>query len=399
MNLAESFRFSWRALTAHKLRTALSAGGIAVGIAAIILLTAIGEGIHQFVLAEFTQFGTHIINITPGKTQTHGASVGSIGTTRPLTMDDVEALKAVPNARFTNSGVMGNAEIRHGNKSRRVMVYGEGPDFSQAFSMRVAVGNFLPHDSPDAARAFAVLGAKARQELFGAENPLGAVLQVGGYRFRVIGVMAPKGQILGFDLDDTVFIPTARALELFNREGVMEAHVIYRPDATVETVVENIRRILLSRHGREDFTITPQQQMLSTLNTVLGVLTFAVAALGGVSLLVGAVGIITLMHISVHERVAEIGLLKALGATRNGIRSLFLIESAGLSLLGGLTGLMAGGAIAWLLQTLLPTLPVQVPWNYVASALAISMLIGLGAGVMPAWMAARLDPVESLRTE
>jgi putative ABC transport system permease protein len=399
MKLTDSFLFSWHALTAHKLRTALSAGGIAVGIAAIILLTSIGEGIHQFVLAEFTQFGTHIINITPGKTQTHGGSVGSIGSTRPLTLDDVEALKAVPNARFTNSGVMGNAEIRHGNKSRRVMVYGEGPDFSQAFSMRVAIGNFLPHDSPDAARAFAVLGAKARDELFGAENPLGAVIQVGGYRFRVIGVMAPKGQILGFDLDDTVFIPTARALELFNREGVMEAHVIYRPDTPVETVVANIRRILLARHGREDFTITPQQQMLSTLNTVLGVLTFAVAALGGVSLLVGAVGIITLMHISVHERVAEIGLLKALGATRNGIRSLFLIESAGLSLLGGLTGLGVGGAIAWLLQTLLPALPVQVPWNYVAGALGISMLIGLGAGVMPAWMAARLDPVESLRTE
>lgn len=399
MKLADSFRFSWRALSAHKLRTALSAGGIAVGIAAIILLTAIGEGIHQFVLAEFTQFGTHVINITPGKTRTHGASVGSIGTNRPITLDDVEALKAVPNARFINSGVMGNAEIRAGNKSRRVMVYGEGPDFSQAFSMRVAAGSFLPHDSADAARAFAVLGSKARDELFGAQNPLGAVIQVGGMRFRVIGVMAPKGQVLGFDLDDTVYIPTARALELFNREGVMEAHVVYRPGTPAETVVENIKRILLARHGREDFTVTPQQQMLSTLSTVLDVLTFAVAALGGISLLVGAVGIITLMHISVNERVSEIGLLKALGATRAGIRRLFLIESAGLSLLGGIIGLASGGAIAWLLQTLLPALPVQVPWVYVSGALVASMLIGLGAGVAPAWMAARLDPVESLRTE
>ena len=399
MKLADSFRFSFRALTAHKLRTSLSAGGIAVGIAAIILLTAIGEGIHQFVLAEFTQFGTHIVNVTPGKTKTHGVSVGSIGTTRPITLGDVEALRAVPNVRFVNGGVTGNAEVRVGNKSRRVMVNGEGADFSRAFSMDVAIGNFLPPDNPDSARAFAVLGSKVRTEMFGNQNPLGAVIQVGGLRFRVIGVMASKGQVLGLDLDDTVYIPTARALELFNREGVMEAHVVYRPGTPVESVVESIQRIMLARHGREDFTITPQQQMLSTLSTVLDVLTFAVAALGGVSLMVGAVGIITLMHISVNERVSEIGLLKALGATRAGIRGLFLIESAGLSLLGGIVGLAAGGGIAWLLQTLLPALPVQVPWTYVSGALVASMLIGLGAGVMPAWMASRLDPVESLRTE
>lgn len=399
MNLADSFRFSLGALTAHKLRTALSAGGIAVGIAAIILLTAIGEGIHRFVIAEFTQFGTHIVNVTPGKTETHGVSAGSIGTNRPITLEDVEALKNVPDARYVNAAVMGNAEIRNGNKSRRVMVYGEGADFSKAFSMRVAAGQFLPQDSSESARAFAVLGSKARQELFGAQNPLGAVIQIGGSRFRVIGVMAPKGQVLGFDLDDTVYIPTARAMELFNREGVMEAHVVYRAGANVDKVVADIRQVLLARHGREDFTVTPQQQMLSTLSTVLDVLTFAVAALGGISLLVGAVGIITLMHISVNERVSEIGLLKALGATRARIRTLFLFESAGLSLLGGVVGLAGGGLIAWLLQTLLPALPVQVPWLYISGALAASILIGLGAGVAPAWTASRLDPVESLRTE
>lgn len=399
MLLTDSFRFSWRALTAHKMRTALSAGGIAVGIAAVILLTAIGEGIHQFVLTEFSQFGTNIINISPGKARTRGGSLGAIGTTRPLTLDDVEALRAVPNALYINGGVTGNSEIRVGNKSRRVMILGEGADFARAFSMRLAAGSFLPADSAATARAFAVLGSKARQELFGAENPLGAIIQIGHNRFRVIGVMASKGQTLGLDLDDTVYIPTARALELFNRAGVMESHVVYRPGTPVATVVENIKRILLARHGREDFSITPQQQMLSTLSTVLDVLTFAVAALGGISLLVGTVGIITLMHISVNERIAEIGLLKALGTTRAGIRTLFLIESAGLSLLGGTVGLSVGGLIAGLLQALFPALPVQIPWNYVSGALLISMLIGLGAGVVPAWMAARLDPVNALRTE
>ncbi len=399
MTPSDTLRFALRSLTAHPLRTFLSASGIAIGIAAVILLTSIGEGIQRFVLSEFTQFGTHILNISPGKISTHGASVGSIGSARLLTLDDALALKASRYARYTNAGVMGNAEIRAQGRSRRVTVYGEGPDFPQVFSMKIAVGQFLPADDPRNPRAYVVLGAKARTELFGNANPLGASLQVGNSRFRVIGVMAPKGQVLGFDLDDTVYIPTARALEVFNREGLMEAHVAYPPDAPLKAVVADIRRILVARHGREDFTLTPQQQMLDTLSTVLDVLKFAVAALGGISLLVGAVGMVTLMHIAVAERVAEIGLLTALGATRARIRTLFLMESTVLSTLGGLGGLAIGALLAWLLKTTVSGLPVNTPWNYVFGALALSVLIGLAAGVIPAMRAARLDPVEALRAE
>ncbi len=399
MNLIDTLRFALHALTAHRLRTFLSASGIAVGIAAVILLTSIGEGIHRFVLAEFTQFGTNILSITPGKIRTHGGSVGSIGSERLLTIEDMLALKATRYAQYTNSGVMGNAEIRAHGHSRRVTVYGEGPDFSRAFNMQVAVGQFLPADDPRNPRAYVVLGSKARDELFGIANPLGANLQVGSHRFRVIGVMAPKGQVLGFDLDDTVYIPTARALEVFNREGVMEIHIAYRPGAPLKAVIDDAHRILLARHGHEDFTITPQQQMLDTLGTVLDVLTFAVAALGGISLLVGAVGMVTLMHIAVAERVAEIGLLTALGATRARIRTLFLMESTVLSTLGGLGGLAIGAALAWLLKTLVSGLPVNTPWNYVLGALATSVLIGLAAGVIPAMRAARLNPVDALRAE
>ncbi len=399
MSLADTLRFALHALTAHRLRTFLSALGIAVGIASVILLTSIGEGIHRFVLAEFTQFGTNIINVSPGKTTTHGASVGAIGSARLLTIDDSLALQTSRYAQFTNAGVMGNAEIRAHGRSRRVTVYGEGPDFSRAFNMRVATGQYLPDDDPRNPRAYAVLGSKVRSELFGAANPLGAILQVGSTRFRVIGVMAPKGQVLGFDLDDTVYIPTARALEVFNREGVMEIHVAYKPGSPVQAVVDDIKRILIARHGREDFTVTPQQQMLETLGTVLDVLTFAVAALGGISLLVGAVGMVTLMHIAVAERVAEIGLLTALGATRARIRTLFLMESTVLSTLGGLGGLAVGTGIAWLLKTTVNGLPVNTPWDYALGALAVSGLIGLAAGVVPAMRAARLNPVDALRAE
>jgi putative ABC transport system permease protein len=280
-----------------------------------------------------------------------------------------------------------------------VTVYGESPDFARAFNMKVATGQFLPPDDPRNPRAYVVLGSKARTELFGNTNPLGATLQVGMSRFRVVGIMESKGQVLGFDLDDTVFIPTTRALEIFNREGVMEINIAYQPGTPLHAVVDDIRRILASRHGREDFTITPQQQMLKTLNTVLDVLIFAVAALGGISLLVGAVGMVTLMHIAVTERVAEIGLLTALGATRARVRILFLMESTVLATLGGAGGLATGAGIAWLLKYLAVGLPVHVPWNYALSALGVSVLIGLAAGVIPAMRAARLNPIEALRAE
>lgn len=399
MSLLDTFRYAWHALSAHPLRTLLSTSGIAIGIAAVILLTAIGEGIQRFVLAEFTQFGTNILNINPGKTDTRGARAGAIGSARLLTIEDSLALKTSRYAVYTNATVTGNAEIRANGRSRRVTVYGQGPDFDKAFNMRAAIGEFLPKDDPRTPRAFAVLGAKVHEELYGAINPLGSVLQVGGARFRVIGVMAPKGQVLGFDLDDTVYIPTARALEVFNREGVMEIQVVYPPDAKLDKVTSDIRQILIKRHGREDFTLTPQQQMLSTLSTILNVLTFAVAALGGISLLVGAVGMITLMHIAVAERVAEIGLLNALGATPMRIRMIFLVESTALATVGGAIGLGFGTLLALLMKWLVSGLPVSIHWPYVLAALILSGFIGLAAGVVPAIRAARLNPVDALRTE
>ena len=399
MNAADTFQFAFRSLAAHRLRTFLSASGIAVGIAAVVLLTAIGDGIQRFVLAEFTQFGTNIVTITPGKINTHGGSLGAIGSARLLTIEDSIALKQSRYARYTNASVIGNAEIRAQGRSRRVTAYGQGPDFAQAFNMQVEAGQFLPGDDPRNPRAYVVLGAKVRNELFGDANPLGALLQVGAARFRVIGVMAPKGNVLGFDLDDTVFMPTARALEVFNRQGVMEINFSYYPDAPVQAVVDDINRILIARHGREDFTVKPQQQMLNTLSTVLTVLKFAVAALGGISLIVGAVGMITLMHIAVSERVPEIGLLTALGATRGRIRLLFLLESTALSTIGGLAGLLIGAGTAGLLKWLIGGLPVNIPWNFVLGAVCLSMLIGLVAGVVPAMRAAKLNPVDALRTD
>ncbi len=387
------------AIIAHRLRSSLTGLGIAVGIAAVVLLTSIGEGIHRYVLTEFTQFGTHLLGINPGRTQTMGTPIGALATVRPLTIGDSVALERAPHVVAVVPAVQGNAEVEANGRQRRTLVYGMGAAMPEVLRMNVATGRFLPADDPEAPRAHAVLGAKLRAELFGERNPLGERIRIGGERYRVIGVMETKGQMLGLDLDDTVYIPAARALDMFGRNSLMEIDVLYREGVSVDEVVAGIKRVLNARHGREDYTITTQQQMLDVMGSVLGVLTFAVGALGGISLLVGGVGILTIMTITVSERTPEVGLLRALGAPRAQILRLFLGEAVLLATAGGAAGLALGAGGATLLHALVPALPVQVSWSYVMMAEIIAVVIGLIAGVLPARRAAALDPVEALRTE
>jgi len=211
--------------------------------------------------------------------------------------------------------------------------------------------------------------------------------------------MESKGQILGMDMDDAVFIPAARAMELFNRSGLMEVNVSYRADVPAETVIRFIKERMIERHGREDFTLISQEQALEVLSSVLDILTFAVGALGGISLLVGAVGILTIMTMAVTERTAEIGLLRALGARERQVLTLFLGEAMLLSALGGVLGLVLGIGIAQGLHLLIPALPVHTPWLFAVLAEFTAISIGLAAGVVPAMRAARLDPVEALHAE
>jgi len=399
MKTADFIHLTLTAITAHRLRTALTVLGISIGIAAVVLLTSIGEGIHRFVLSEFTQFGTTIIAINPGKATTAGGSIGVFGTERPLTISDALALRRIQNVNSVVSAVQGNAEVEARGRSRRTTVYGVSSEFHKAFRFDVAIGKFLPEDDPEAPRAFAVLGDKLRRELFGNVNPLGHRVRVGGDQYRVIGAMLPKGQILGFDLDDTIYIPTHRAMQMFNRESLMEIDVMYREGASEKTIVKEIKRILEARHGKEDFTITTQQQMLDVLGNVLNILTFAVGALGGISLLVGAVGIATIMTMAVRERTTEIGLLRALGAHQKQVLGLFLGEAMVLAAIGGMVGLAFGILGAQLLHLAFPAMPVHTPWNYVVLAEALAISIGLLAGVLPARHAAAMDPVTALRAE
>lgn len=403
MRSADFFRFAFQSLDSHRLRTFLSALGIAVGITAVILLTSIGQGLQQFIVAEFSQFGTNIIGIMPGHTDTRGGPLGAINTVRPLSIDDALALRRAPHILAADPTVQGNGEIAvesdSGRRSRRVMIYGTSRAMIDVVRMKVAQGDFLPNDDPRTARAFVVLGAKAATELFPDSSPLGQRMRVGGERYRIVGVMEAKGQLLGLDLDDMVYIPVGRALEMFNRESLGEIRVSYDPLTPLPVVEASLRNTLMARHGREDFTITPQAKMLETFDTILGAITFAVAAIGGISLLVGGIGILTILTIAVSERTAEIGLLRALGATQKRILMLFLGEAAALAALGGSTGLLLGWGIGALLRLFIPSLPVQLPWSYAIAAEVSAILIGLMAGVLPARQAARLDPIEALRSE
>ena len=348
---------------------------------------------------QFTQFGTTTIAVQPGKTSTLGFSPGVLNSVRPLSLEDAKALERAPHALAAVPMVPGSASVESRGRERSVTVYAVGPDFDKAFKFDVALGSFLPPDDLERARNVAVLGAKLYAELYGSANALGDRIRVGGQRYRVVGVMEPKGDMVGIDLDDTVYIPAARGLELFNRQGLLEIDVLYAEDAPVEEVVAGIKRILAARHGAEDFTVITQQQMLEVLGSIVDVLTLGVAALGGISLLVGGVGIFTIMTIAVRERTQEIGLLRAIGARRSRIAQLFLGEAMLLSAVGGGGGLALGLGVVLVVQWALPGMPATISPLYVALSLGLAVLIGALAGVLPARSAAQLEPLDALRAE
>ncbi len=395
----ELVKFSVRSLQYQGQRAVLSTLGIAIGIGAVVMLTSAGETLRHYLIDQFTQFGTNVIAVTPGKISTFGMSVGVFGAERPLNLEDSESLRSIFGVEAVVPAVQGNARVESSNRQRRTTVLGVGHDMLKVWKVDVAIGIGLPADNPEQARPFAILGPRLRQELFGSRNPLGKQVRIASTRFRVIGVLQPKGSILGFDLDEVIYIPAARALQLFNREGLMEIDLVYGDVVSGEAVVREIKRVLTARHGREDFSVTTQDAMLDTMGDVLSMLTTVVAGLGSISLLVGGIGILTIMIISVYERKHEIGVLRAIGATQRQVLLLFLSEAVILAVVGGFLGILISGLLLVLVSFVAVDTGVEISWFYVILSVCVSILIGFVGGLLPANQAAQMQPVDALRGE
>ncbi|MDX2438360.1 MAG: ABC transporter permease [Acidobacteriota bacterium] len=400
MDILEVIRFVLGAIRGQRLRSFLSALGVAIGVTAVIVLTSLGEGTRDYIVGQFTQFGTSIVAVNPGKVKTLGMPGALGGTTHKLTIDDAEALRRIPNVEEVVPVAFGQARVEGGGRGRSVFVQGVGWEAAKGFRLNVSQGSFLPRMDPNRRSSYAVLGAKLTQELFDDESPLGKRIRIGGYTFLVIGVMESKGQMMGFDFDDTVYVPVASALDIFDVDELVEIDIVASNTDVIPDVVAGIRSLLMERHrGEEDFTITTQTEMLDTFGKIIGMITIAVSGIAGISLLVGAIGILTIMWISVHERTNEIGLLRALGVTRGTVQGLFLLESVLLAVAGGTLGLAAGLSLTALGRAAVPGLPLSTPPLAIAAALAMCLLVGVVSGVAPARRAADLDPVDALRTE
>lgn len=392
--------FALSALVGHRLRSVLSALGVAIGVAAVILLTSLGEGTKEYVVSQFSQFGTDLLAVNPGKVKTLGLPGMLGGTTHKLTIDDSEALRQVPGVKALVPMAIGQARVEGGGKGRSVFIYGVGHQVPETWQFPVSQGRFLPATDPRRKGATAVLGPKLSRELFGEASALGKRVRIAGSGLLVVGIMEPKGQLLGFDLDDAAYVPVATAMDLFNVDELNEIDILTENADVIPAVVEGVRALLIERHrGEEDFTITTQAEMLDTFGRILGIITVSVSGIAAVSLLVGGIGIMTIMWISVTERTREIGLLRSLGVTPRGISQLFLTESVVVALLGGLAGIAFGLGSASITRYLVPSMPLKTSPIAVVAAVAMSLIVGMASGWLPARRAARLDPIEALREE
>lgn len=399
MNFADLFRFAWQALIQNRRRSGLSLIGVVVGVVAVVSLTAIGEGALHYVTDQFVSLGTSIVIVSPGRNETTGGiPLGIGGVPNDLTLQDTIAIErriqsirtAVPISLSTDS-------IEHAERSRLVSIIGVSSEFMRLQRLDLAMGRFLPESDRDRGSAVVVLGRTVAREIFGVENPLGAAVRVGGWRMRVIGVLAERGRKLGIQIDESIYVPTATAMRMANTRSVSQIMLELFPKVDPDLAIDEIKALLIERHDEEDFTCISQDAVMASLSSILRMLTLAVAGIAAVSLAVAGIGIMNVMLVSVSERTAEVGLLKAVGANRRQILALFLVEAALLSSVGGLLGLAVGTALVALGNQLYPSVVLVTPLWAIGSVLLITLGTGVVFGVLPARRAAALDPVLALR--
>jgi putative ABC transport system permease protein len=387
--------FAAGALRGHRLRTALSVSGVAVGISAVVALTALGEGARRYVVDQFAALGSNLLIVMPGKVETTGGAPFG-GVTHDLTIDDYRAIAKLDRVHRSAPMAVATDTVHFRDRGRAVPVLGTTANFAAVRRLEVGSGEFLPPGDPDQGGSEIVLGVTVAQELFRSENPLGQIVRVGPWRFRVVGVLAPRGRSLTFNIDDVVLIPVRTAMRVFNRSSLFRILVDVRGHGEMELARRDVEKLVAERHRAEDVTVVTQDALLSAFSSILNALTLALVGIASVSLAVAGVGIMNVMLVSVTERRAEIGLLKALGAQDRQVLAAFLAEAVLLATGGGVAGLALGAGAIRAFVAIYPSFPASPPAWAVAAALALSLAVGVGFGVWPARRATRLDPVAAL---
>ena len=400
MSAFDLFRFVTGALSGHRLRTVLSMLGVAIGVTAVVTLTSLGVGAREYVTDQFASLGTDLLIVVPGRSETTGALPGMGGTPRDLTLDDAFSItRRVRGVDEVAPLLLANETVSAGERSRNVAIVGTTAEFVSVRDVRLGRGEFLPAGDWDRGTPVAVLGHQLANELFPVESPIGRVVRIGEYRMRVVGVLADQGVNVGINFDDLALVPVATSLRVFDRTSLSRVMVKVTPGSDLDAVERQIRELLIERHAdEEDFTLITQDALLSSFGAIFNALTLAIAGIAAISLTVAGIGIMNVMLVSVSERTAEIGLLKAVGVRSRQILAAFLLEAVLLSLAGGLLGLAVSWAMLAALGALYPAFPAAAPLWAVLAALGVSVAVGVAFGVLPARGATRLDPIAALRS-
>ena len=399
MRAIDILAYTWSALIRHRLRTVLMLIAMTIGVASILVLTALGEGARRYVINEFATLGTNLVIVIPGKTETKGANPSIfIGETpRDLTNDDAKALQKIPGAVLVAPLVVGSATVSWQGVERESPILGSSHSLMALRHWKLSAGKFLPKAGYNRAIPVCVIGTTIKKQIFGAQNPIGKWLRIGDRRFRVIGILASEGRSIGIDVQDLVITPVASAQAIFNTPSLFRIFIEAKTRSVVPYVIDQVTSIIKKRHqGEEDVTVITQDAVLSTFDKILTALTYTVAGIAAISLAVAGILIMNIMLISVSQRTAEIGLLKALGATPHKITVLFLAEATMLASLGAIFGLLLGQLATVAIQHLYPAFPAGAPYWAVIGATAVSITTGLIFGAMPAKRAAHLNPIDAL---
>lgn len=399
MRNADLIHFARQAATGNPLRASLLVLAMAIGVAAVVVLTALGDGARRYVMNEFSSLGSNLVIVLPGRSQTGGFNPGNAITSTPrdLSIADAQSLLRAPAVRHVAPLAIGTSEISAGGKLRQVMVAGTTASYLKVRQMTLSQGQFLADGDWHRGAAEAVIGARVRAELFGSAPALGQLVRIGDRRFRVVGVLASSGQGMGMNTDELVMVPVAQAQAMFNSSTLFRILVDANSREAIESVKTQVADLIKQRHdGEQDVTVITQDAILATFDRLLGTLTLGVAGIAAISLAVAGILVMNVMLVSVTQRTAEIGLLKALGATGSTIRQVFLMEASMLSLAGAGVGYLLGQLGAVVIRQLYPTFPAYPPDWAVLAGLGTALVTGVLFGVLPARRAAQLDPVQAL---